>query len=938
MDEDEFEECQRAKRRQDAEDSTANYPAPKKLHQKSYTLRISNIPTSIDARILEAALSTSSTFKDTKPIVKSLSLCYDNASDTAQHTATVTLGCLPLELKDKAKTYPCDLQFKTSSMKVEKCTVSFDRNFEGFTPISPYEQYENHSIDCIALHGWGGHAFGSFKEAGESQYMWLRDSLPIKFKKLRIWLYGYDSDLKNTTTIASKYEWADSFMRNLRILRTNSGSNAKGRPIIFIVHSLGGLILKEAMTLMSESDNPADHLTLELTYGALFFGVPNQGMETSSLAPLIAKNPSRYTLNQLDPQLGSRPRDREHQDFCKAFNFRDSKIVQFYELQKSSTYRRIEGSEDWTGGGPKQLLVDRNSATSGRSWETNHSYLIPLDKDHKSLVKFSANERCDYDIVVNVLDAFQTQAPQVIQCRRKGKQHALRTLTSDESECLRSLAFKNMEFRKLTIENPATGTGSWIFEHQLYLNWIGGQGGLLWLCGHPGTGKSTLMHHVVNLVEEIDTSDEISISFFCHGRGEGLQKSRLGLFRCLLNQTLARVPSSLAKLTSKLIFRQTSQGKVGRDWDWEVNEVQDLFEETLIEAAETRMIRIYIDALDECGPKDAGSVIHSLWRVVSVQPRISILFSSRPYPTIPLPDIRTVIFVQDQNKVDITKYIYDQLHHLAFSNGNQDLRRKILGRSRSNFQWVGITVARVLEMYTEGRPYQKILQIVESLPKDLRDLYEHLLHEPVEEIRNESFKMISWILFARRPLTTKELLWAMTMDIEPFDLSVKSLQEMPAYADDIQSMERMIRSCTKGLAEVKDYTVQFVHQSVVDFFYDTKLQAFKQNTPTQSIVGQANSRLSYVCLQYLRRKEIEVSAESSALEVGQNRIGGYDAGQTRENILATLLPFLSYAWQFWAIHARLAEKEGIKQSYLVDLLESPLKPYRLFFMLEQNGI
>jgi hypothetical protein len=59
-----------------------------------------------------------------------------------------------------------------------------DTVFDGFTPLTSGNQ-----IDCVAIHGWGGHAFGSFRAKG-SLYMWLRDSIPEQFPQLRIWIYG----------------------------------------------------------------------------------------------------------------------------------------------------------------------------------------------------------------------------------------------------------------------------------------------------------------------------------------------------------------------------------------------------------------------------------------------------------------------------------------------------------------------------------------------------------------------------------------------------------------------------------------------------------------------------------------------------------------------------------------------------------------------------
>ena len=124
------------------------------------------------------------------------------------------------------------------------------------------------------------------------------------------------------------------------------------------MHSLGGWIFKEvgasefmvdvvtnillkAMIRMKDSDDQGDQLNFRHTYGALFFGVPSQGMDVKALAAMVEDMPARNTLNLLDQQLGHRLRNRQHQDFCKAFDFKDSRIVQFFELRKSPTVIQV---------------------------------------------------------------------------------------------------------------------------------------------------------------------------------------------------------------------------------------------------------------------------------------------------------------------------------------------------------------------------------------------------------------------------------------------------------------------------------------------------------------------------------------------------------------------------------------------------------------------
>lgn len=98
------------------------------------------------------------------------------------------------------------------------------------------------------------------------------------------------------------------------------------------------------MISMKNSNDPDDRLNFRCTYGALFFGVPSQGMDVGALAAMIGDLPQRFTLNLLDQQVGYRLRAQHHNEFCKAFDYADSKITYFFELKKSPTVRQVSGS------------------------------------------------------------------------------------------------------------------------------------------------------------------------------------------------------------------------------------------------------------------------------------------------------------------------------------------------------------------------------------------------------------------------------------------------------------------------------------------------------------------------------------------------------------------------------------------------------------------
>ncbi|KAF8526636.1 hypothetical protein BU17DRAFT_40455, partial [Hysterangium stoloniferum] len=94
----------------------------------------------------------------------------------------------------------------------------------------------------IAIHGLDGHREDSW--TAENGILWLRDLLPRQLPHARIATYGYHpstGDLSNKID-ESLYGYAENFISRLALFRNNTTTTK--RPIIFLAHSLGGIILK----------------------------------------------------------------------------------------------------------------------------------------------------------------------------------------------------------------------------------------------------------------------------------------------------------------------------------------------------------------------------------------------------------------------------------------------------------------------------------------------------------------------------------------------------------------------------------------------------------------------------------------------------------------------------------------------------------------------
>ena len=120
--------------------------------------------------------------------------------------------------------------------------------------------------------------------------MWLRDLLSLDIPNARVMTWGYNSDYQTARHFTRRMMYAHPhhLLSALYSLRQDTKSN--NRPIIFIAHSLGGIVVKEALMHASMAiSNDEKHLkAIQIcTKGIIFLGTPQQSTQETSLGTII---------------------------------------------------------------------------------------------------------------------------------------------------------------------------------------------------------------------------------------------------------------------------------------------------------------------------------------------------------------------------------------------------------------------------------------------------------------------------------------------------------------------------------------------------------------------------------------------------------------------------------------------------------------------------
>lgn len=214
--------------------------------------------------------------------------------------------------------------------------------------------------------------------SGDSNNSWVRQGIRREANRARILLYEHPEHTTGTTLNML----ATQFLESLEALRQLENQQ---RPLFFLGHSIGGLVVK--MALVKASRDPRYEGILRECYGVGFFGTPHQGssyfaMPTlaesiQGLLQLSAPLPASVT-NEL--RVGSALLTHMDDDFKELSS--DIRVWTFYETIDS---RLSGGSQD---GGRDIFFTAPLTSVKSAILGMRQERIFPLQSDHANVASF----------------------------------------------------------------------------------------------------------------------------------------------------------------------------------------------------------------------------------------------------------------------------------------------------------------------------------------------------------------------------------------------------------------------------------------------------------------------------------------------------------------------------------------------------------------------
>lgn len=327
----------------------------------------------------------------------------------------------------------------------------------------------------------------------------------------RILTFAYPSSFYGDPTYTSIDECARQLLREVIRDRRHPGRlrmcpTRKKRPIIFLGHSFGGLVIKRALLIaneyvtdrtlhdtkegLRERHNYQDFLSA--VGGLFFFGTPHKGSPFSRWAEFkmqagsLCGQATYPELIRLIQPYSLDLHDMQH-DFKRLY--RGDKLTQallycYYEMKGVPLYPYI--------------VVSKSSAC------ISDAECRGFNLTHKELNKFKPKDDPNYEVVLTDLEyAVTTSAPRIAKTFTPGNYGT--TTASDASKAV-EVALKPATGQldqlrtKLSHRRDTPNSCMWILDHHDFKRWLSQSNRLdsFWVYGKGGAGKSVLAAFIID--------------------------------------------------------------------------------------------------------------------------------------------------------------------------------------------------------------------------------------------------------------------------------------------------------------------------------------------------------------------------------------------------------------------------------------------------------
>ncbi|KAL7919421.1 WD40 repeat-like protein [Trichoderma austrokoningii] len=378
--------------------------------------------------------------------------------------------------------------------------------------------------------------------------------------------------------------------------------------------------------------------------------------------------------------------------------------------------------------------------------------------------------------------------------------------TKEEDECLRDMRTTDSSLDKKRIEDTNGGllrdSYIWILSNAEFIQWRhNSDGGLLWIKGDPGKGKTML---ICGLIDELQTNRLTNLHyFFCQASDSRLNSATKVL--CSLVYSIACQDQEALSLVMEK-YRHAGRELFHNTNSWTaMSQVMN----QILRKANLKDSVFIIDGLDEC-VTDLALLLDFITQAPE-HAEAKWIVSSRNWPSIEEKlntSSKKLLLSLELNEQSISDavhiYIKHKVDQLATIKKLDEHSRDVVqahlsSNANGTFLWVALVYKELFKVGVKKRHLQNLMT---AFPPGLGPLYARMM-EQVCESRDKGVcvQVLELISLTYRPISLVEL---------------ASLVEILDDDDDFDELRDIIATCGSFLV-LKDDVIYFVHQSAKDF-------------------------------------------------------------------------------------------------------------------------
>ena len=651
-----------------------------------------------------------------------------------------------------------------------------------------YEPESSPSADIVFVHGLGGTSRHTWSKNRDLRLFWPQQWLPYEadLASARILTFGYNAHFSSVSygkqNILNISDFAKDLLFSLKFA-TGEGErklDIGSIPIVFVAHSMGGLVVKKAYVLGQHDEHYRK--LIQAVSGIVFLSTPHRGSNLAEvLNRILAACIFAFSPKQYIAELGiNSPTLQEINEQFRTLAPSVS-IISFFETLKTPI-------------GPSQVMVcHKDSSILGYREEISK----PLDADHHDVCKYSSQQDPNYISVRNILRYLV------------GKHHSKKSLKTestsiDELQDIASafgLVEGPIDDLSFFSDRRMPGSCGWINNDpnlNSFLTDESKQPRCLWYTGRPGSGKSVLASSIVQTAQ--DCNCDMAFYFFRFG---DQVKNNLNTLLISIAYQFASTLSEYRRRLVRLFDDGLNVQKSASRLLW-----QKLFVSTLFQVSLDRPMLIIIDGLDEC---DSSSLLLKFledMNTFSGPLRILVLSRNTQALSLGFEKLSKKLSIHyhtlDNLKEDLRAYVEEEM---ATMHGDEDFKnniaKELVRKADGNFLWATFVLSEVLQCHTEDA----VLEALEEIPEELELLYERMDSTLAKSCRKSDQAMgkiiLTWVACSRYPLSLLDLAEALR----------------PEYANVLDMRYTISRVCGEFVIIDGKGIVSMVHSSARDCLF-----------------------------------------------------------------------------------------------------------------------